>query len=281
MKFKFKINFQSLILQFLLFLALSFVLIIVLFPLYYLILNASLPDELQDNPNSTLKISGFLWKNFLNSINENFWNGLKTSFLVILLINVIRLILYSMASLGLWIATKRVKLVFISLFVLLSFVPEISIYVPLAQILNKGRLITNFPVFSLISNQIFSFFNFFYLYKSVTSVKKRKLFLAKVDNLSIFSKIRLVIFPKVRIAYYLMIIFTTIQCWNDFLWPSYILANRSFQTISTWFQYSGQTSLGFLQNVQAAGALFAVVVPLFFYLIFSRFINNATAKNVR
>ncbi|AJR12179.1 Uncharacterised protein [Mesomycoplasma dispar] len=276
-----KINFKSILVQLFLLFCFIFLLIVFLFPLYYLILNASLPNELQDNPNLSLKLDGYLWTNFQNSINENFWTGLKTSIFVILLINLVRISLYSLASFGLWMATKRVKLVFIALFVGISFIPEISIYIPLSRILNANRLITNAPIFSLVTNQIFSFFNFFYLYKSINKIDKKQFFLAKIDKLSIFAKIRLIIFPKVNISYYLLIIFTTIQAWNDFLWPNYIFTNRSYQTISTWFQYSGQTSLGFLQNIQAVGSLFAISVPLFFYLIFAKFINNATANNLK
>lgn len=276
-----KINFKSILVQLFLLFCFIFLLIVFLFPLYYLILNASLPNELQDNPNLSLKLDGYLWTNFQNSINENFWTGVKTSIFVILLINLVRISLYSLASFGLWMATKRVKLVFIALFVGISFIPEISIYIPLSRILNANRLITNAPIFSLVTNQIFSFFNFFYLYKSINKIDKKQFFLAKIDKLSIFAKIRLIIFPKVKISYYLLIIFTTIQAWNDFLWPNYIFTNRSYQTISTWFQYSGQTSLGFLQNIQAVGSLFAISVPLFFYLIFAKFINNATANNLK
>ncbi|WP_258555794.1 carbohydrate ABC transporter permease [Mesomycoplasma flocculare] len=276
-----KINLRSISLQLFLFICFIFLLFIFLFPLYYLIVNASLPDELQDNPNLTLKLDTNLWNNFKNSLNENFWVGLKTSIFTIILINFMRLFLYSLASFGLWMATKKVRLVFISLFVGISLIPEISIYIPLSQILNENHLITNAPIFSLVCNQIFSFFNLFYLYKSIKKIKKKQIFLAKIDKLSIFSKFKLIIFPKIRISYYLLIIFTTIQAWNDFLWPNYIFTNRSYQTISTWFQYSGQTSLGFLQNIQAVGSLFAISVPLFFYLIFSKFINKTTANNLK
>lgn len=276
-----KINFKNSFIQLFLMFLLIFLLMIFLFPLYYLILNASLPDELQDNPNLSLKLDSYLWTNFQNSINENFWKALKTSIFVILLINFIRILLYSLASFGLWMANKKIKLVFISLFIVISFIPEISIYIPLSKILNVNYLVTNAPVFSLITNQFFSFFNFFYLYRSIKKIEKKQFFLAKIDKLSIFAKFKLIIFPKIKISYYLLIIFTTIQAWNDFLWPNYIFSNRSFQTVSTWFHYSGQSSLGFLQNIQAAGSLFAILAPLFFYLIFAKFINKATANNIK
>ncbi|MDO6826368.1 carbohydrate ABC transporter permease [Mesomycoplasma ovipneumoniae] len=276
-----KFNLNSFFLQFLLFSFLIIVLIFFLFPLYYLIVNASLPNELQDNPNLTLKIGSNLLENFKNSINDNFWIGITTSIFVIMLINFFRILLYSLASFGLWMAKKRLKLTFISLFVAISFIPEISTYIPLARILNSNQLVTNSPVFALTVNQIFSFFNFFYLYKSINKIDKKQLLLARIDNLSLFLKIKLIIFPKIKISYYLLIIFTTIQAWNDFLWPNYIFSNRSYQTISTWFQYSGQSSLGFLQNIQAAGSLFTIIVPLFSYIIFSKFINNATANNIK
>ncbi|CNR99813.1 Uncharacterised protein [Salmonella enterica subsp. enterica serovar Typhimurium str. DT104] len=55
-----KINFKNSFIQLFLMFLLIFLLMIFLFPLYYLILNASLPDELQDNPNLSLKLDSYL-----------------------------------------------------------------------------------------------------------------------------------------------------------------------------------------------------------------------------
>ncbi|MEG7280104.1 hypothetical protein V6B68_01400 [Mesomycoplasma ovipneumoniae str. Black Butte] len=184
-----KFNLNSFFLQFLLFSFLIIVLIFFLFPLYYLIVNASLPNELQDNPNLTLKIGSNLLENFKNSINDNFWIGITTSILVIMLINFFRILLYSLASFGLWMAKKRLKLTFISLFVAISFIPEISTYIPLARILNSNQLVTNSPVFALTVNQIFSFLTFFTFIKVLTKLIKSNFYLQELTIYHCFQRL--------------------------------------------------------------------------------------------
>lgn len=274
-----KINFNSIVLQIFLLIIIAFLLLIFLFPLYYLFVASSLSNSEADNQNFKLVIEKNLINNFLNSINESFYKGLLTSFLTVLSTNFFRLTLYTLGVFGLWFASKKFKNLFYLIFIVVSMIPEVVTYVGLAKLLNQNSTISNAPVFSLITNQFFSFFNFFYLYKSIKSVPIQKTRIAKIDNLNFFQIFKLVFFPKLKVAYFLIIIFSTIQVWNDFLWPIYIFANKDNQTISTWFSFTGQTENGFYQNVQAAGSLFATIVPIVIYLAFSPIINKNTSKS--
>ncbi|CAT05016.1 Uncharacterised protein [Mesomycoplasma conjunctivae] len=274
-----KLNLNNIFSQLTLFVILSLFLVIILFPLYYLVVNASLPNSQADNPNLILLPNKYLFENFKNSINSDFYKGLVTSILAILMTNFFRIILYTLGVFGIWFASKKFKKAYLVIFVIISMIPEITTYSSLARILNANFTITKAPIFSLISNQFFSFFNFYYLYKSINLVSIEKIRLAKIDNLSVFATFQLVFLPKLKMSYYLIIIFSSIQVWNDFLWPIYIFSFRDNQTISTWFHFAGGTEFGFLQNVQAAGALFAIIVPLFVYILFSPLINKTSGKN--
>lgn len=258
---------------------LSCVLVLFLFPLYYLIVSASLPTAKQDNPDASLKISGYFFQNFKQSIDKNFWNGLGNSLGTIILVNFFRLTLYTLGIFGIWWASKKAKIIFLSIFVIVSMIPEVTTYIGLAKLLNANNIVDKSPIFSLVINQIFSFFSFYFLYKSIETVSQDKLQLAKIDNLSTFSQFKLIFFPQLKMGYYLIIIFSSIQAWNDYLWPHFIFAFRDQATISIWFSYTGQNPQGTFQNIQAAGSLFAVLVPLTIYLIFSPFINKVNSKS--
>lgn len=278
--FKNKFNYSSFFLQIFLWILLSCILVLVLFPLYYLIVSASLPIAKQDNPDASLKISSYFFQNFKQSINENFWNGLGNSLGTIVLVNFFRLTLYTLGIFGIWWASKKVKIIFLSIFILVSMIPEVTTYIGIAKLLNTNNIVNKSPIFSLVVNQFFSFFSFYYLYKSIKAISQDKLQLAKIDNLPTMAKFRLIFFPQLKMGYYLIIIFSSIQAWNDYLWPNFIFSFTKHDTISTWFSNTaGQNSLGTFQNIQASGALFAVLVPLTIYLIFSPFINKINSKS--
>lgn len=277
--FKNKWNYSGILGQIFLWALLSCVLVLFLFPLYYLIVSASLPIAKQDNPDASLKISGYFFQNFKQSIDKNFWNGLGNSLGTIILVNFFRLTLYTLGIFGIWWASKKAKIIFLSIFVIVSMIPEVTTYIGLAKLLNANNIVDKSPIFSLVINQIFSFFSFYFLYKSIETVSQDKLQLAKIDNLSTFSRFKLIFFPQLKMGYYLIIIFSSIQAWNDYLWPHFIFAFRDQATISIWFSYTGQNPQGTFQNIQAAGSLFAVLVPLTIYLIFSPFINKVNSKS--
>lgn len=277
--FKNKWNYSGILGQIFLWALLSCVLVLFLFPLYYLIVSASLPIAKQDNPDASLKISGYFFQNFKQSIDKNFWNGLGNSLGTIILVNFFRLTLYTLGIFGIWWASKKAKIIFLSIFVIVSMIPEVTTYIGLAKLLNANNIVDKSPIFSLVINQIFSFFSFYFLYKSIETVSQDKLQLAKIDNLSTFSQFKLIFFPQLKMGYYLIIIFSSIQAWNDYLWPHFIFAFRDQATISIWFSYTGQNPQGTFQNIQAAGSLFAVLVPLTIYLIFSPFINKVNSKS--
>lgn len=277
--FKNKWNYSGILGQIFLWTLLSCVLVLFLFPLYYLIVSASLPTAKQDNPDASLKISGYFFQNFKQSIDKNFWNGLGNSLGTIILVNFFRLTLYTLGIFGIWWASKKAKIIFLSIFVIVSMIPEVTTYIGLAKLLNANNIVDKSPIFSLVINQIFSFFSFYFLYKSIETVSQDKLQLAKIDNLPTFSRFKLIFFPQLKMGYYLIIIFSSIQAWNDYLWPHFIFAFRDQATISIWFSYTGQNPQGTFQNIQAAGSLFAVLVPLTIYLIFSPFINKVNSKS--
>lgn len=277
--FKNKWNYSGIVGQIFLWALLSCVLVLFLFPLYYLIVSASLPIAKQDNPDASLKISGYFFQNLKQSIDKNFWNGLGNSLGTIILVNFFRLTLYTLGIFGIWWASKKAKIIFLSIFVIVSMIPEVTTYIGLAKLLNANNIVDKSPIFSLVINQIFSFFSFYYLYKSIETVSQDKLQLAKIDNLSVLSRFKLIFFPQLKMGYYLIIIFSSIQAWNDYLWPHFIFAFRDQATISIWFSYTGQNPQGTFQNIQAAGSLFAVLVPLTIYLIFSPFINKVNSKS--
>ncbi|AEC45860.1 ABC transporter permease subunit [Mesomycoplasma hyorhinis] len=258
----------------------SFVIILILFPIYFLIVQASLNNSEALSNNVFLAPKDSLWTNIKEVMDQLFLNGFKNSMLSVLLINFLRISLYSLASFGLVKVSKFSKKVFYLLFIFVSLTPEISLYMGYKILLYKSNILESNVIFPLIINQIFSFFLLMYLYKILSSVPQNKIKLMTIDNLNMFQRFVYVYLKYLKMPYFLIIIFSSIQAWNDFLWPTYILTSSSEQTISIWFQFSGSrdASANFY-NLKAAASFIALIIPLCTYLIFSPFVNKQISKS--
>ncbi|QJB71467.1 ABC transporter permease subunit [Mycoplasma sp. 1654_15] len=257
----------------------TFVIILVLFPIYFLIVQASLSNSETLSTNVYLTPKDSLWTNIKEVLDDLFLNGFKNSMLSVLLINFLRLSLYTLASFGLMKLSKLSKKIFYLFFIFVSLTPEISLYMGYKILLYKSNILNNSVIFPLIINQIFSFFLFMYLYKILSSVPENKIKLMKIDNLNLLQRFFYVYLKYLKMPYFLIIIFSSIQAWNDYLWPTFILNASKEQTISTWFTFAGSKdqSANFY-NLKAAASLVAVIIPLLTYLICSPFVNKQISK---
>ncbi|WP_033161265.1 ABC transporter permease family protein [[Mycoplasma] collis] len=268
--------FKNLIISLLLF----FLVLILLFPIYYLLIFSFLTkEEFLNN-----KIPLFKFNPNLSNYYEIFDGNFKNAFLLTILTALVMIIFRSIVSIAATVVlinlNFKLKQIFLFLILLISVIPEFSLYLGLKNTLLKLNLInSNFFPISLTTNSIFSYFLLKYLFKTADKVKSEKYKLMINDNLSWYDKFRLVYFNELKMAYFLIIIFSVINVWNDFLWPNFLLRGFKEQNITLWFKNLGQTSLGntFI-NIQAAGAFFSLSIPYAFYLIFSNFINKQLSK---
>ncbi|QMT98740.1 carbohydrate ABC transporter permease [Mycoplasma tullyi] len=261
--------------------------IIVLFPLYYLIV-LSLTSRTQITSGVTkLLPDGFNYQNYQGLINKEFGLAFLLTFLSVLILIALKLSSTLLAAFGLnKISSKFRKALFI-FFLITSFIPEISIYLYLFSTLNEFGIINiNSLSFVLGLPILFSFFMLMLFYSTINKEYEAKKNLMKIDRITPMQAFWSVYLPKLKVPIYLLIIFTTIEAWNSFLWPQLILSGRVYQdnmpinTISTWFLKLGFVDRLDLINIRAAGAFISTLIPLSIYIIWSRIINRRMYKMV-
>ncbi|MCE6115051.1 ABC transporter permease subunit [Mycoplasmopsis agalactiae] len=251
--------------------------IMLLFPLYYLLLHSLVSAKTITDNVASLTIQEWNWSNYASAYKKDFWVAFGYTSLFAFILMSLRILTYSMAVAGLLKMNDKFQKVFQNFFLVISLIPEFSIYLSLKTFLIKLSLYGT--AFSFVSNSIFSFFTFTYVLNLAKSVHNEKYKIMLNDNLKWNQKITYVYLPKLKLAYFLLIIFAFITAWNDYLWPTFVLPTTNnvwgFTNITIWFLNLGREASEFENTaIQAAGAVISVLIPLTIYAVFSKKINR-------
>ncbi|WP_036499198.1 ABC transporter permease subunit [[Mycoplasma] testudinis] len=261
------------------------ILILTLFPLYYLIVVSLTSTEFLSRGVVSF-VPDSINNNYQTIIGPELNSALALTASVLVSLIVIRLVVYTLAGFGLNKVGKITRKIVFGLFLFVSIVPEITIYIALRVLLFQINATTTSLIFSLASNSIFSFFIMIYVYKSIQSVSASKSRIMKIDKLRWYQQFVYVYLPVLKMPFFLLVVFTAIQSWNDYLWPNFLLSGTALENITIWFLRQGSgaeggtSGLASLQNLQAAGSFISLIIPLGIYLIFSYWINRGISRNV-
>ncbi|EIN15040.1 Glycerol ABC transporter, permease component [Mycoplasmopsis agalactiae 14628] len=251
--------------------------IALLFPLYYLLLHSLVSAKTITDNKASLTIQEWNWSNYAEAYKKDFWVAFGYTLLFAFILMSLRILTYSMAVAGLLKMNSKFQKIFQNFFLVISLIPEFSIYLSLKTFLINLKLYGT--AFSFVSNSIFSFFTFTYVWNLAKSVHNEKYKIMLNDNLKWNQKITYVYLPRLKLAYFLLIIFAFITAWNDYLWPTFVLPTtnnaKGFTNITIWFLNLGREASEFENTaIQAAGAVISVLIPLTIYAAFSKKINR-------
>ncbi|AXJ70288.1 ABC transporter permease subunit [Mycoplasmopsis bovis] len=249
----------------------GFLCLLMLFPLYYLLLQSLMSTNSLINNRTFLVIEEWNWVNFATAFKSNFLRAFGWTLLFATILILIRLIIYSLAIAGLLRMSAKYQKVFLYFFLVISLIPEFSIFLSLKTVLLTFNL-DETPI-AFVTNAIFSFFNFTYIFNLAKSISDKKNKTMLNDNLKPMDKLIYVYLPKMKLGYMLLIVFSFISVWNDYLWPQFLFSTN-YTNISIWYLTLGQDRQAALLNVQAAGAFISIVIPLIIYFIFSKKISR-------
>ncbi|OYD26893.1 multiple sugar transport system permease protein [Mycoplasma testudineum] len=257
-----------------------FIIIVILFPLYYLISFSFLTDSQSLERGSVFVTNNFNFSNYGRAFGEGFWIALGYSLALTFIIVAFRMLILIPAAYGISRMSKYWRLVWYSFFLIMASIPEITLH------LGYYRLAVNFGWSSgsnilnaLIFPNMFSIFITMMFVQGFESIPEQKIKMAKIDNLSLWKKIKIVYLPHLNAPIWISIIFSTIYSWNSFIWPMIILSNTEINLLSVWFKDIGKISTGGnLQNITSAGAVLSILPLLLTYIIFSKKINKVTSN---
>lgn len=241
--------------------------VIILFPLYYLLLQSLVSTSSLVSNKSFIFIKEWEWSNFRDAFKSNIFPAIYQTLLFATILISFRLLVYSLAIAGLLKMNQRYQKIFLYFFLIISLIPEFSIYLSLKTVLIKTGM--RDLMFSYVTNSLFSFFNFTYMFNIAKTVYENKHKVMKNDNLKLYEKLFYVCLPKMKLGYLLLVVFSFISVWNDYLWPRFLLSD-TYTNISIWYLELGSSVEGNFINLKAAGAVIALTIPLSIYAIFSR-----------
>ncbi|MBY7704196.1 hypothetical protein JIY74_28535 [Vibrio harveyi] len=104
---------------------------------------------------------------------------------------------------------QRYQKIFLYFFLIISLIPEFSIYLSLKTVLIKTGM--RDLMFSYVTNSLFSFFNFTYMFNIAKTVYENKHKVMKNDNLKLYEKLFYVCLPKMKLGYLLLVVFSFIS----------------------------------------------------------------------
>ena len=270
--------FKNLCKEILKYLIVFLLLIIVLFPLYYLIVvSLSTPDFFGK---TRFKVDIFSPGNFQGLNTAEFRSAVSITVGVIFTLIFLRMTTLTLASFGLMKVNAITKKVMFWIFFFVSIIPEITTYLALKTIITDLGIFPSSLTISWTTNGIFSFFLMLYIYRAASQIWVTKEKIMIIDSLKWYQAFLYVYLPVLKMPYFLLVIFTTIHVWNEYLWPHVILSSLAVKNVTGWFLSLGDTGFGNITNIQAAGAVVSLLIPFSIYIVFSHWINKGISRNV-
>ncbi|UVD81816.1 ABC transporter permease subunit [Mycoplasma iguanae] len=268
------------------YLLITLVLLLVLFPLFYLISISLMSNNLVTSGKAHFIADDWNWQNYSNAFYNGFLPSLANSLANVSLVVVTKLITLILGAYGLFLLNKFWRKILFIIFLFISIIPEISLYFNLFKLSTEWSLTNKSIILALSINSVFSFFSLNYFYNAFVDVSNKEAKTVVIDNLKWWEKFYYVYYSKLKMPIFLTVVFTTIEVWNSYLWPAIILSGKqtengqALNTIATWFPQLGYMEQGELLNLVAAGSVISILIPLSIYLICSKWINRNLYKMV-
>ncbi len=260
-------------------LILSFIAILWVLPMAWILLMSLKPNALLQATTTDFSLSNLTLKHYISLLkgsNTLLW--LKNSAIVAFMMTSLTLILSAMAG----YAFARIKFrgrAFIFLIVLASFsVPEQAIFIPLHSLMATLNLHNTLPALYLPRLAIpFGVFLMTQFFKAIPNDLEEAARLEGIGHWRIFTRIML---PLSGPALTTLGIFTFLYAWNDYLWPLVSATQTPSYTITTGLaslqgNFAQTEGLGFLM----ASAVFASLPVLILYIIFQRYLIKGVTLN--
>ncbi|UWD34545.1 ABC transporter permease family protein [Mesomycoplasma molare] len=257
------------------FLLLFLLLFFIFFPIYFLILVSLKSNQSFLNNEYSLIIDEWNFKNYSFLKEFDFWKAILISLISSFVLIIIRMIIYFGFIISFYNFSNKFKKTIQLILMILFIIPEFSIFLSLKNILNILNISSNLNYFSLISNSLFSFFLLNNMLFNYTKTKDKYYKIIIIDNLNFLEQLKLIYWKEMKHSFFMLVVFSFITTWNDFLWVNFLLSGSEDKTLAIWFRYYAPIPTGgYFLNLQAAGAFVSIFIPITIYFIFSKQITK-------
>lgn len=252
-------------------LVLSFIAIVCLLPLLWMVLIALRPAGKSLATSVLFQPSEFTLSNFsrvaeIIPLGSNFYNSAFTTIIGTLF----TLFFCSLAGFAFAKFNFPLKKALFFIVIITLLIPAEVGIVPLFGIMKDLNLINN--LWALIIPKAATAIGIFYMTQYIQGVPDEVIEAARVDGCSYFRIYYMIVLPMIKPALGVWAVVTVVARWNDFFWPLVFLRSEE--------QYTLMLSLSFLPvgeglstpwPVIMAGATIAVIPIIILYVLFQRF----------
>lgn len=251
-----------------------------LFPFYWMVITALRPasEVLQRPPK--LWPSQFHFENIVHGLTiEPFADFFKNSLIVAVVAVTVTAFINLLA--GFAFAKYRFRgRTFLFLIVLSTLmIPQQITMVPNFIIVSKLGWLNSYA--GLIVPTCAEAFGLFLSRQFITSIPDELLEAARIDGAGEFRIFRSIILPSSKPLISVLIIFTFMWRWNDFLWPLVVVNNKKMYTVQLGLaMMQGENFINW-NDLMAAASIVALPAVLVFFIFQKQFVQGVTTTGMK
>lgn len=259
----------------------TFMAIIYVFPLYWLIVTALKSDtEIFQSPPSFLPAIP-QWQNFITATtNIPFWRYMGNTFFIAIISIIGTLLSCTLVAYGFarirWPGRNIFFLLYLSTIMLPAQVTMIPLYIIYRQI---GWVGTFLPL--VVPSFFGNAFNVFLLRQFLLSIPTELSDAARIDGASEIGILRHIMIPLMRPALAVVTLFTFVNVYRDFLGPLIYLSDQSQWTISLGLQMFKNMFGAQWQLMMAASTLAMLPIMVLFFFTQNTFVKGITLTGIK
>ena len=258
------------------------VLVIMAFPIYWMIITSLKPKREILSSTPTFFPSPITLSNFTKALDRDyFWSSVANSLVVTISVVLISMIVAVAAAMAVaWMPFKG-RGNYIVAIIMVQMIPLTALVIPVYLMLNQVGL-TDSLIGVIATYLAFVLpFSIWTLRGFVSGVPREVEEAATIDGASRFQTFRMIILPLIAPGLVATSVFAFIQAWNEYILAYVLLSSQGKQTITVWlagFTTSRGTDWG---PLMAASILVSVPVVVFFLIVQGRMAGGLTAGAVK
>lgn len=245
------------------------VLVVLVFPVYWMIATAFKPDgEINSLTPTWFPLDPTL-DHFRDAMNRPyFWDTVRNSMIIVGVTVILSIVLSFLAAVALAKYRFTGRKLFIVLMIGILMLPQAGLVIPLYVVLARYHL-TNELAGVIITYMTFLLpFAVWTLRGFILGIPRELEEAAMVDGSSRLGAFVRILLPLVAPGLVATSVFAFITAWNEYIFANVILTDQSNQTLTVWLSYfygtSRNTDWG---GLMAASTLTAIPVVIFFLLL--------------
>ena len=257
--------------------------VVVIFPVYWMVLTSFRRRvDVQSTSPDFVPNPGTL-QNYRNAFGRDFfWQAVRNSLLVTLLVVVAALVIGFLAAVAVSRFRFRGRRSFIVMVLLVQMIPAEAMIISLFKVLNDWRLTNTIIGLSLTYLVFVLPFTIWTLRGFVGNVPRDLEEAAMVDGATRMRAFFTITLPLVAPGVVATGVFAFIQAWNEFIFALVIMNRPERQTLPVWLQAFNEGARGTdWGGVMAGSTLMAIPVIVFFLIVQRRMVGGLTAGAVK